>query len=36
MTLRFNIEELNVIVEVTKFKIELFYLILIFQFYLPN
>lgn len=36
MTLRFNIEELNVIVEVTKFKIELFYLILIFQFYRPN
>lgn len=36
MTLRFNIEELNVIVEVTKFKIELFYLILIFQFYRSN
>ena len=36
MTLRFNIEELNVIVEVTKFKTELFYFILIFQFYRLN
>ena len=36
MILRFNIEELNVIVEVTKFKTELFYFILIFQFYRLN